>query len=57
VIVPIPANGRTDLPADFFHFVFTHYVLEHVADIDAVTREIATSDVAMVRALRSRKAA
>jgi SAM-dependent methyltransferase len=41
VITTIPANGRTDLPADFFHFVFTHYVLEHVADIDAVTREIA----------------
>jgi SAM-dependent methyltransferase len=41
VITPIPANGQTDLPADFFHFVFTHYVLEHVADIDAVTGEIA----------------
>jgi SAM-dependent methyltransferase len=41
VITSIPANGQTDLPADFFHFVFTHYVLEHVADIDAVTREIA----------------
>ncbi|HEV2957527.1 MAG TPA: class I SAM-dependent methyltransferase [Xanthobacteraceae bacterium] len=41
VIATIPANGETDLPADFFHFVFTHYVLEHVADIDAVTREIA----------------
>jgi SAM-dependent methyltransferase len=41
VIATIPANGETDLPPDFFHFVFTHYVLEHVADIDAVTREIA----------------
>ena len=41
VITTIPGNGQTDLPADFFHFVFTHYVLEHVADIDAVTREIA----------------
>jgi SAM-dependent methyltransferase len=41
VIRPIAANGQTDLPADFFHFVFTHYVLEHVADIDAVTKEIA----------------
>jgi SAM-dependent methyltransferase len=41
VITTIPANGRTDLPSDFFHFVFTHYVLEHVADIDAVTKEIA----------------
>ena len=41
VIRPIAPNGGTDLPADFFHFVFTHYVLEHVADIDAVTREIA----------------
>ena len=35
------AHGQTDLPANFFHFVFTHYVLEHVADIEAVTREIA----------------
>ena len=41
VITTIAANGRTDLPSDFFHFVFTHYVLEHVADIDAVTKEIA----------------
>jgi len=41
VITAIEANGQTDLPSDFFHFVFTHYVLEHVADIDAVTREIA----------------
>ena len=40
-ITTIPATGQTGLPADFFHFVFTHYVLEHVADIDAVTREIA----------------
>src|SRR5262249_28947807 len=28
VIRPIPASGQTDLPADFFHFIFTHYVLE-----------------------------
>jgi 2-polyprenyl-3-methyl-5-hydroxy-6-metoxy-1,4-benzoquinol methylase len=35
VIAPISANSETTLPADFFHFVFTHYVLEHVADIDA----------------------
>jgi SAM-dependent methyltransferase len=41
VIRPIAANGQTDLPAEFFHFVFTHYVLEHVVDIDVVTREIA----------------
>jgi SAM-dependent methyltransferase len=41
VIAPISANSETALPADFFHFVFTHYVLEHVADIDAVTREVA----------------
>jgi SAM-dependent methyltransferase len=41
VIRPIAPNGETDLPPEFFHFVFTHYVLEHVADIDAVTREIA----------------
>jgi SAM-dependent methyltransferase len=41
VITNISPDGRTDLPADFFHFVFTHYVLEHVADIDAVTKEIA----------------
>jgi SAM-dependent methyltransferase len=41
VITPIPTNGQTDLPADFFHFVFTHYVLEHVADLHAVTGEIA----------------
>jgi SAM-dependent methyltransferase len=41
VIAPIAANGQTDLPGDFFHFVFTHYVLEHVADIDRVTKEIA----------------
>jgi SAM-dependent methyltransferase len=41
LIAAIPASGQTDLPADFFHFVFTHYVLEHVADIDAVTKEIA----------------
>ena len=37
VIRPISPNSETTLPADFFHFVFTHYVLEHVADIDAVT--------------------
>jgi SAM-dependent methyltransferase len=41
VVRPIAATVQTDLPADFFHFIFTHYVLEHVADIDAVTREIA----------------
>lgn len=41
VIASIPANGHTDLPSDYFHFVFTHYVLEHVANIDAVTKEIA----------------
>ncbi|MPZ38688.1 MAG: methyltransferase domain-containing protein [Rhizobiales bacterium] len=41
LIRPIAPDCRTDLPADTFHFVFTHYVLEHVADIDAVTAEIA----------------
>ena len=41
VIATISPTGETDLPADYFHFVFTHYVLEHVADIDAVTKEIA----------------
>jgi SAM-dependent methyltransferase len=41
VILPIRPDGLTELPADFFHFAFTHYVLEHVADIDSVTREIA----------------
>ena len=41
VIRPVGHDCRTDLPDGFFHFVFTHYVLEHVADIDAVTREIA----------------
>jgi len=41
VIATIAANGATELPDDYFHFVFTHYVLEHVADIDAVTAEIA----------------
>jgi SAM-dependent methyltransferase len=41
VIAIIRPSGETALPTDFFHFVFTHYVLEHVADIDAVTREIA----------------
>ncbi|HEY7244806.1 MAG TPA: class I SAM-dependent methyltransferase [Xanthobacteraceae bacterium] len=41
LIRPIAPDCRTDLPAGFFHFVFTHYVLEHVADIDAVAREIA----------------
>jgi SAM-dependent methyltransferase len=41
VIRPIMPNCKTDLPEGFFHFVFTHYVLEHVADIDAVTQEIA----------------
>jgi SAM-dependent methyltransferase len=41
VIATISPAGETDLPADYFHFVFTHYVLEHVADIDAVTKEIA----------------
>jgi SAM-dependent methyltransferase len=41
VIAPISADSKTTLPANFFHFVFTHYVLEHVADIDAVTREVA----------------
>lgn len=40
-IRPVGRDGRTDLPDNFFHFVFTHYVLEHVADIDAVAREIA----------------
>ncbi len=41
VVSIIPQSGKTDLPADFFHFVFTHYVIEHVADLDAVAREIA----------------
>ncbi|MBV8837740.1 MAG: class I SAM-dependent methyltransferase [Alphaproteobacteria bacterium] len=41
VIAPIQPNGETTLPTGFFHFVFTHYVLEHVADIDKVTKEIA----------------
>jgi SAM-dependent methyltransferase len=41
VIVPISPSNETKLPANYFHFVFTHYVLEHVADIDAVTREVA----------------
>lgn len=41
VIRPIAPDCKTDLPAGTFHFVFTHYVLEHVADIDAVTAEIA----------------
>ncbi|MBV9331682.1 MAG: class I SAM-dependent methyltransferase [Alphaproteobacteria bacterium] len=41
VIARISADVKTMLPANYFHFVFTHYVLEHVADIDAVTREIA----------------
>jgi SAM-dependent methyltransferase len=41
VIATISPRGQTELPADYFHFVFTHYVLEHVADIDAVTKEIA----------------
>ena len=41
VVTTIRACGQTDLPPDFFHFVFRHYVLEHVADLDAVTREIA----------------
>jgi SAM-dependent methyltransferase len=40
-VTPIGPGCSTDLPAGAFHFVFTHYVLEHVADIDAVTREIA----------------
>jgi SAM-dependent methyltransferase len=41
VIRSIGPDCRTDLPDGTFHFVFTHYVLEHVADIDAVTGEIA----------------
>jgi endoglucanase len=41
VITFIPDTGKTDLPENFFHFVFTHYVIEHVADLDAVAREIA----------------
>ena len=41
VIRPIASDCRTDLPAGFFHFVFSHYVIEHVADLDAVTSEIA----------------
>jgi endoglucanase len=41
VVTIIPESGKTDLPANFFHFVFTHYVIEHVADLDAVAREIA----------------
>jgi|SRR5215510_7573210 len=41
VIRPISPDCKTDLRAGTFHFVFTHYVLEHVADLDAVTAEIA----------------
>ncbi|MGC1356735.1 MAG: cellulase family glycosylhydrolase [Xanthobacteraceae bacterium] len=41
VINIIPESAKTDLPANFFHFVFTHYVIEHVADLDAVAIEIA----------------
>lgn len=41
VIKAIGPDCRTDLSDASFHFVFTHYVLEHVADINAVTREIA----------------
>ncbi len=41
IIKRIGPGCRTDLSAGVFHFVFTHYVLEHVADINAVTREIA----------------
>jgi SAM-dependent methyltransferase len=41
VVRPIAPDCKTDLPAAFFHFVFTHYVLEHVADIDSATKEIA----------------
>jgi SAM-dependent methyltransferase len=41
IIRRIDPACRTDLPDGFFHFIFTHYVLEHVADINAVTREIA----------------
>lgn len=40
VIKTISPDCRTDLPDGVFHFIFTHYVLEHVADIDAVTAEI-----------------
>lgn len=41
IIKRIDRHCRTDLPDGFFHFIFTHYVLEHVADIATVTREIA----------------
>jgi len=41
IIKRIDCHCRTDLPGGFFHFIFTHYVLEHVADIAIVTREIA----------------
>ncbi|MEM9170212.1 MAG: class I SAM-dependent methyltransferase [Pseudomonadota bacterium] len=41
VVRVIDANGRTGFPDGYFHFVFTHYVLEHVAALDPVTREIA----------------
>jgi SAM-dependent methyltransferase len=37
----IGPDCRTGFPDGVFHFVFTHYVLEHVADIHAVAREIA----------------
>jgi SAM-dependent methyltransferase len=40
-ITIIPESGQTDLPAGYFHFVFTHYVIEHVADLDAVAKEVA----------------
>ena len=41
IITIITTSGETRLPARLFHFVFTHYVIEHVADIDIMTREIA----------------
>jgi len=41
LVRPIGSDCRTDLPNGYFHFVFTHYVLEHVADLDAAAREMA----------------
>lgn len=37
---PIGPGGKTSYPDQFFHFVYSNYVLEHVEDLAQVTREV-----------------
>lgn len=36
----IPQNNRTDFPDDFFDFVFSNQVFEHVRDLDSLAQEL-----------------